>query len=207
MAEIAAVILAAGLGSRFAGQGLKTKLVAELDGIALIRHVACAALASRTRPVIIVTGHARADVEAALTGLDLCFVGNLSYGQGLSSSLRVGLAALPASTRGALILLGDMPRISASIIDRLAAAFAGAEREPLAVVPVHAGRRGNPVLLGRGLFARLEQLEGDRGARGLIDELNFGVIECIVEDNGIGIDVDTQESLRLLQSLQGGERP
>jgi molybdenum cofactor cytidylyltransferase len=200
MAEIAAIILAAGRSSRFSGRSLETKLSAELDGIALIRHVALAAAASRARPILIVTGHARSSVEAALIGLDLCYVPNPSYRQGLSSSLKAGLAALPDSTRGALILLGDMPRIPASVIDRLVSTFEAAEFEPLAVVPVHAGRRGNPVLLGRGLFPRLAELTGDRGARGLIDELKSGVIECLVEEKGIEIDVDTHESLRLLQS-------
>jgi molybdenum cofactor cytidylyltransferase len=93
-----------------------------------------------------------------------------------------------------------MPLIPASLIDRLALEFQSAEAEPLAVVPVHAGRRGNPVLIGRQLFQRISELDGDKGARGLIDQLRSGVMECLVDDEAIGIDVDTWETLQTLQN-------
>jgi len=125
-----------------------------------VRRVARAALASCARPVVVVTGHARMDVETALAGLPLVFAFNPDFASGLASSLRIGVAALPASAPGAVVLLGDMPDVEAAIIDRIVRVFlTGAD--PLAAVPVHAGRRGNPVLLGRALFAALARLEGD----------------------------------------------
>ncbi len=197
MVEIAAIVLAAGRSSRFAGAE-PTKLVVEFGGKPLVRRVAEAALSSSARPVCVVTGHAREDVEEALRGLDLAFADNPDYASGLSGSLKCGLAALPADCAGAVVLLGDMPFVSAALIDRLVAAFSealAAGTPPLAVAPVRAGARGNPVLIGRGLFPGVAALEGDSGARALIDAAGPRVIECAVEDDAALIDVDTAETL------------
>ena len=138
MSDVAAIVLAAGSASRFrasAGKnGPVTKLVALLDGKALVRRVAEAALASRARPVIVVTGHARAEVEAALVGLPLRFIHNADFASGLASSLKAGIAAAPADAQGALILLGDMPDLSVGVIDALIAARA-AHPGAKAIVP------------------------------------------------------------------------
>ena len=161
MTEVAAVLLAAGAASRYraAGGAEASKLVANFRGEPLVRAAAAAALASRAKkPLIVVTGHACEDIEAALSGIDATFVHNPDYASGLSSSLKAGVAALPESASGALILLGDMPRVSAKLLDRLIAAFA--ERpEALAVIPVHGGERGNPALLSRALFAEIATLD------------------------------------------------
>ena len=168
MTSVGAIVLAAGRSSRFrAGGGLATtKLVEELGGRPIVRMAAEAALASRARPVIVVTGHARSSVEAALAGLEVERAHNPEFSSGLASSLRVGLAAMPADVAGALVLLGDMPWIEARLIDALIAGFL-ANPLALAAAPTHEGRRGNPVLLGRGLFDAALRLEGDEGARRL----------------------------------------
>jgi molybdenum cofactor cytidylyltransferase len=192
--RIAAIILAAGQGKRFAAP----KVTAELDRKPLVRHVAEAALASRARPVLVVVGHAAAKTTAALAGLDVGFVHAVDFDAGLSRSLRAGLAAVPESAAGALVLLADMPYVSARLIDRLIEAF-DAAAEPPAVVPVHAGRRGNPVLIGRKLFPAIGALEGDRGA-GQFLGATAGVVEYSVEDAAVTVDIDTQEDLRRLDS-------
>ena len=153
MSEIAAIILAAGRARRIQAGADDGEVVAELAGKPLVRHAAEAALASEARPIIVVTGHAAASVEAALADLDLTFVRNGDPDAGLSRSLALGLAALPEEIDGAIVLLADMPFVTSGLIDRLIDAYASAAMEPQAVVPVHAGRRGNPVLLGRNLFA------------------------------------------------------
>jgi molybdenum cofactor cytidylyltransferase len=205
MADIAAIILAAGRSTRFAARpDDATKLVAALCGKPLVRHAAEAALRSSARPVIVVTGHQRAAVEGALTGLDLSLAFNPDYTAGLSASLKRGVAALPATCAGAVILLGDMPFVSGALIDRLIEAFAqgcaGDPQTPLAASPVRAGRRGNPVLIGRALFPAIAALDGDQGARCLLDRVVRRVVLCAVEDDAALIDVDTQAALRQLQS-------
>ncbi|WP_237477961.1 nucleotidyltransferase family protein [Lichenibacterium dinghuense] len=192
--KAAAVILAAGTASRYraADPTVATKLVARHGGVPLVRRVAEAALASRARPVVVVTGHAAAEVRAALDGCAVGFVHNADYGTGLASSLRAGLAALPADAAGALVLLGDMPDVTAPLLDRLIGSFE-AGRDAEAAVPVHGGRRGNPALLGRALFAPALALTGDEGARRLLGRAR--VVEVGIDDDGVLLDVDDPASL------------
>ncbi len=193
--RIAAVLLAAGTSSRYraADATVATKLVATLGGVPLVRRAAEAALASRARPLVVVTGHAEAEVRAALDGLAVTFVFNPDYAAGMASSLRAGLAALPAEARGALVLLGDMPGVTAPLLDRLIAAFAG-DPAAEAAVPVHRGRRGNPALLGRALFGPALALGGDEGARRLFARARVAEVEADAES--VLVDVDDPEALR-----------
>lgn len=189
--RIGAVILAAGLGSRF---GQAPKMLAAYAGRPMVRRAAEAALASRAGPVVAVLGaHAEA-VRAALAGLDLTLVDNPDPAAGLSASLRLGLAALPPGTDAAVVLLGDMPRIGPAHVDALIAAYAGTVPRPSAVVPVSGGRRGNPVLLDRVRLADdLARLSGDRGA-GPILKGRDDVLE-VPADGAVAFDVDTPEAL------------
>jgi molybdenum cofactor cytidylyltransferase len=189
--KVAALVLAAGRGTRMGGPN---KLSAELGGKPLVRHAVEAALRSRARPVIAVTGHEPERVAAALAGLDVVCVHNPSYAEGLSTSLKAGLAALPDDVDGAVVLLGDMPRVTAALIDDLIAAFAPAEGA-LAVVPVRDGHRGNPVLFSRVFFPELQAVTGDVGARGLLGAHGEGVVEMVVSDDAAFLDVDTPEAL------------
>lgn len=194
MPEIGTILLAAGRGTRF---GPEPKLLAQLDGKPLVRHAAEAALGAGPRPVIAVLGAHADAVRAALDGLDLTPVENPDHAAGLATSLRAGLGALPASCTAAVVVLGDMPRVTAAHIDRLVTAFADAALEPAAVVPVRDGRSGNPVLLNlRRLGADIAQLRGDHGAgpllRGRTDVLE------IPGDAATGLDIDTPAALAAL---------
>ncbi len=191
--SVAAILLAAGRGSRFAAGH---KLTASLDGRPLARHAAQAALASRARPVVAVLGHEREAVAAALEGLDLVLVDNPDYAQGLSTSLKAGFAALPPGAEAALVLLADMPRIGPALLDALAAAWEGAGR-PAALVPTLGGRRGNPVVLSRALAPAVMALAGDQGAGPLLRG-RADVAEWPVDDPGVALDVDTREALAAL---------
>ena len=182
-----------------------TKLVETLGDKPIVRLAAEAALASRARPLIVVTGHARSAVEAALAGLDLETAYNPGFSSGLASSLRVGLSAMPADVAGALVLLGDMPWIDARFIDAMIDAFLAAEAA-LAAAPTRAGRRGNPVLLGRGLFKAAARLQGDEGARRLIDALSAGeLVEVEAADAGVIVDIDTPADLAAARRLPSGD--
>jgi molybdenum cofactor cytidylyltransferase len=195
--RISAVVLAAGRSTRM---GPDNKLLAEIDGTAIVCRVARAALASRARPVLVVTGHQAEAVRAALAGLDVTFAANPDYAQGLSTSLKAGLRALPDGTDGALVLLGDMPRIAPTHLDRLIAAFAAEGGEAI-IVPLHEGRRGNPVLWPRAFFAEMLQLEGDAGAGRLLAAHADKVHGLELGTDAILADVDTPEALARLRSL------
>jgi molybdenum cofactor cytidylyltransferase len=189
-ARVAAILLAAGRSSRMGGEN---KLLADFGGKPMVRRVTEMALASRARPVLVVTGHMAAEVGAALAGLDVTPIANPDYATGLASSLKAGIRAVPADCDGALVLLGDMPRIGVEHVDRLIEAFAAAP--DTVVVPVHKGRQGNPVLWPRRYFGELLRLEGDAGAKRLIAALPELVREVEVGDAAIFADVDTPEAL------------
>jgi molybdenum cofactor cytidylyltransferase len=205
--RVAAIVLAAGQSSRFraAGGTDLTKLVAKLDGKPIVRRVVEAALATKARPVVVVTGYAQDSVEAAVADLDVGLAFNPKFASGLASSLSVGLSAMPRDVVGALVLLGDMPLIEARLADALIEAFLAREGA-LAAIPLTEGRRGNPVLLGRGLFEAAMRLKGDEGARKLIGALNEGeLVEVEASDIGVTFDVDTPEDLAAAQRLGGSE--
>ncbi|MHC2104992.1 nucleotidyltransferase family protein [Methylobacterium sp.] len=192
MSEIGTVLLAAGLGTRF---GPEPKMLALLDGLPLVRHAAEAALAAGPRPVVVVLGAHADAVRRALSGLDVVLVENPDFRAGLATSLRAGVAALPRNCEAAVIVLGDMPRIFADHIDRLAAAFEESSRSVAAVVPVLNSLRGNPVLLNlRRLTADIGQLTGDRGAGPLLRDRS-DILE-IPGDAGTALDIDTPAALR-----------
>jgi molybdenum cofactor cytidylyltransferase len=189
--RIAAVVLAAGRSTRMGGPN---KLLAEIAGRPLLRIVVEEALASRASPVIVVVGHERAEVENALAGLRVQLVHNPDFAQGLGTSLKAGIAAVPAEADGAIICLGDMPQVDASLIDRLIAAF-DPDRGALIVMPTVEGRRGNPVLWSRRFFPDLMAIEGDVGARHFIGRYSEAVLEVPLEGRAALVDVDTPEAL------------
>jgi molybdenum cofactor cytidylyltransferase len=144
-------------------------------------------------------------VEAALAGLEVETAYNPEFSSGLASSLRAGLSAMPADVAGALVLLGDMPWIEARLIDILIDAFLASKRA-LAAAPTRGGRRGNPVLLGRGLFEAAMCLRGDEGARRLIGSLGAGeLVEVEAADGGVIVDIDTSDDLAAARQSRGGD--
>ena len=190
--KVAAVLLAAGRGTRMGGPN---KLLEELRGKAIVRHAAEAMVASKASPVVAVTGHEGERVAKVLAGLEIKRVHNPDYADGLSTSLRGGLAALPAESDAVVIALGDMPDVTGDLIDKLIAAIDPA-RGALIAVPTREGRRGNPVVWSRRFFDDLARLEGDVGARHLIAQHNEAVVEVAVDDDAAFHDIDTLEALQ-----------
>lgn len=196
LAPVAGLVLAAGRSTRM---GEANKLLLPVRGKPMLRHAVEAQLASRARPVLVVTGYQHGEVDAALAGLDVTVLHNPAFAEGLATSLRAGLAAVPESAPGVIVSLGDMPNITAPVLDRLAQAFADAP-DALAVVPTLLGQRGNPVLLSRALFPAMAQLTGDQGARRLLEEAGDGVVEVPLDDPAIALDVDTPEALQAVEA-------
>jgi molybdenum cofactor cytidylyltransferase len=192
--KIAAIVLAAGRSSRMAP---RNKLLAMIDGEKMVRRIARAALASSAHPVVVVTGYDAGLVADALRGLDVTVVDNSCWAEGLSTSLRAGLLVLPKNIDGALICLGDMPGIDASVLEALMAAFAEKGRDAICV-PVRNGQRGNPVLWGVAYFAEMLALSGDTGAKPLIARHKDRVIEVEVVTDSIFEDFDEPQDLKRL---------
>jgi molybdenum cofactor cytidylyltransferase len=194
--RIAALILAAGQSRRM---GALNKMIAEVDGKPMVAHALAAVTASQAGPVVVVTGHDPDAVRAALAGHEIRFVHNPHYAEGLSTSLRAGLAALPPDIDGVLVCLGDMPRVTHETLNRLIAAYNPVEGRAICV-PTVEGKRGNPVLWDRRFFAEMQDLAGDVGARHLIGAHADQVCEVPMEGNGALLDIDTPEALQALGS-------
>lgn len=195
---IAALVLAAGQSRRMGGVH---KLLEPLGGKPLVRRAAEAALASKADKVIVVTGHRGEDVRAALQGLEVEFVDNPDFAEGLSTSLRAGVAALGATTAGVVVCLGDMPDVGSELIDRLIAAFDPAAGRLIAV-SAHEGKRGNPVLFAMRFRDELMAVQGDVGARHLIGAHEEAVVEVEAGKAAL-VDVDTPEALAAARAALG----
>jgi molybdenum cofactor cytidylyltransferase len=194
-----AIVLAAGASRRFGG----AKLTSSWRGGRLIDGALRAALSAPVARVLVVTGAdpavataARAFAVAQGVAERLAVVHAADHELGLSASLRAGFAALEAGSRGAFLFLGDMPLVPHDIAAKLADALEG---DVLAAAPVCQGRRGHPALFARGLFDRLAKLDGDQGARRILDQLGERLALVDTADTGVLVDIDAPGDLIRLQ--------
>lgn len=196
---VAALVLAAGQSRRM---GPANKLLAVVDGVPMVARVVAEALESRACAVHVVTGYERTRVQEVLAHQDLHLVHNPDFERGISTSIAAGLASLPADVEGALICLGDMPAVSAEVLDRIIAVFDPARGAEICV-PTYRGKRGNPVLWSRSFFAEIRRIRGDAGARHLIGEHSEVVREVPIDDASILMDVDSPEALARVSAGRG----
>ncbi len=195
--RIGAILLAAGRSTRM---GAHNKLLAQIDGKPVLRHAADALIAAGLAPIITVTGHMATEIALALKGADMTYVHNPDFADGMASSLKTGLAALPPELDGVVIALGDMPAITAHDIARLIAAFDPGQSRGI-VVPRFEGKRGNPVLFATRYVDDMLSLAGDTGARQVILRNAQDVVEVALDNPGILLDLDTPEALAAFSNL------
>lgn len=192
---IAAVVLGAGRSRRMAPHN--KLLVADKTGKTMIARVVDNVLSSNARPILVVVGHQAEQVEHALGGRPVRYVHAADYADGLSASLKAGIAAVPPECAAALVCLGDMPLVTGRMIDRLLAAYDPDEGR-LIVLPVFHGKQGNPMLWDRRYFPEILGIGGDSGARFLIGKHMESVAEVEMADDAVLRDFDTTESLASL---------
>lgn len=176
--------------------GPVNKLLTHWRGRAMVRHVARTAVNSRAVQTIVVTGHQSQDVARELEGLDIRIIDNPRFGDGLSTSLQVGINGLAEDHAGAVILLADMPMLHIDTLNKLIEAFEESHGMSICV-PVCDGRRGNPVVWPREFFAEIMQLTGDRGARELMTTYKDRVREVNFIDSGVLIDIDSPDDMAI----------
>jgi len=186
--NITAILLAAGSSSRM-GQ---PKQLLTYEGKSLVRRAAEAAVASRARQVLVVTGAASQRVDAELAGLAVMLVHNDDYAEGMSTSLRAGLKAVRPEVDAVVVMLADQPFVDTSVIDSLIDLY---EQSHAKIVrPRYGGQPGNPVLWDQSLFADLQLQTGDQGGRALLQQHAAEIAWLDLPDANLQTDVDTPEA-------------
>ncbi|NUM53592.1 MAG: nucleotidyltransferase family protein [Candidatus Hydrogenedentes bacterium] len=184
---IAAVVLAAGASLRMGEQ----KLLLPFGDSTVIGHVVDQVIASEIDRTVVVTGHNRARIESALAGRPVALVHNENHAEGMLSSVRCGLAAIPEDVHAFLIVLGDQPNVTSSTVDALIEAFRSGQHG--IVVPACGDRTGHPLVVAsrfrNAIMSRFDAV----GLRGLLREHPGEVQRLDVPDSGVMFDMDTPE--------------
>lgn len=189
---IAGLVLAAGSATRFGGG----KVVSPLRGTPIVRHVVARLVDAGLDPILVVAGNERDAIHDALEGARVELIVNPHPEAGLSSSLRLGVDALPDYVGAFVVALGDQPLIEPSVVRSLVETWN--QSNVAAVVPEYRDGRGNPVLFDATLRRRMSELTGDVGARQLLEQLGDRVGRVTV-DSDAPRDIDTRADLEALE--------
>ncbi len=199
---ISAVVLAAGESRRMG----KKKELLPIEGTPMIRLVVDKLLASsRIDEVIVVLGAHADEVGLALSGIideRLELVGNRRFSDGMGTSLAQGVSACSWGTDGIFVVLGDAPFFRAEDVDRLVDSHS---HGAAIAVPVSGGRRGHPILIDGSYRDELAELDGDAGARHILERDADRIVEVTIEDDGFLVDIDEMDDYEAVKNGISGE--
>jgi len=197
-----AIVLAAGESRRMG----RPKLLLPYGDKTIIETVVQNVVSSRADRVVVVLGGHRREIEAKIRGFAVKKVINRRYQEGMLSSVRRGLSALPSSARSAVFILADQPDVSSSLIDSVIEAY---RRENKGIVlPVYRKKRGHPLLIDLKYRREIVALCPDIGLRGLLREHRDDIFEVRVSSPAVLRDIDDPDDYgRALGSIRGQERP
>ena len=187
--DIHAVLLAAGRSERM---GRNNKLLLNVNGIPLVRKSAINILNSNVTSITVVTGFDENKIVNALSGLNVNFVKNINFREGLSSSLKAGLANITPTPSAVIICLADMPKIQPEHINQLIENFNPLKGWEICI-PTNNGKRGNPVLIGSRFFPYIFETNGDFGAKQIMKQHSDKIVEVEIGTSDIHFDIDTQD--------------
>ena len=188
---ISGILLAAGSSRRF---GAANKLLAILDGKPLIRHAAETLAALALAELICVTGPDAEQVRQLIADLGFRFVHNERFSDGMGGSVATGIRAASADTKGAIVCLGDMPRLPEALLQNLIATFAAQGHDRIVFPSLPDGSQRNPVIWPARLFPELAALEGEQGAKAIL-KAHAGETIAIPAPEDAFLDIDTAAEL------------
>jgi molybdenum cofactor cytidylyltransferase len=197
---VSALVLAAGQSSRMGG---RDKLMEPVEGVPLLRYMIDRLAESSVDEIVVVLPPEPGERREALEGSEARTVSNPRAAEGMGTSVGAGVTALRADADAVLIALADMPELAGPDFDRLIAAFDPAEGRAIVRAVTEAGRPGHPVLFGRRFFELLRALEGDRGARALIDDYLEFVVDVTLPGRAAATDLDTPEDWAAWRAARG----
>jgi molybdenum cofactor cytidylyltransferase len=197
---ISGIVLAGGTSSRLG----RPKQLLELEGRPVLQHVVDAAAAAGLDEIVVVLGHMAGEIASAIDlppAARTCL--NPRYASGQSTSLSAGLAAAGPASDAALVLLGDQPRIGPDVVRAVVERYR--ETGARVVRAWYGGRPAHPVLFDRSVWADLQAVEGDRGARDLLKAHPDWEVRVDAGDVVPG-DVDTWEDYERLKEASRSAR-
>ncbi len=197
--RVTGVILAAGSSKRIG----EVKQLLPFRETTLLGQVIENTTGSNLDEVIVVLGHAAEQIRKTVKLEGVRVVINEAHEEGQSTSLRAALSVVSRDTDAAMFILGDQPLVGREIMNVLLEGYC--HRRAVIVLPTHLGRRGNPVVIDRGLFSRIESLTGDVGARVLFEEYAEDIEEVEVDDDSIHFDLDTWGDYEELMRREGSK--
>jgi len=187
-----AIVLAAGASTRFGS----AKQLVRIAGRPMLHSTVTRAVEVAGNAVIVVLGARAEELAPLLSHSPASIVINRDWREGLASSIRAGVARLPAACSGALLLLADQAAVTAEDLRRLTGVW---RRQPLYLAAAAYGSTvGAPAIFPRSAFGELLQLRGDLGARALIQRNPDRVVRVPMES--AGVDIDTPEDLLAIES-------
>jgi molybdenum cofactor cytidylyltransferase len=188
--HISILLLAAGASTRFGSP----KQLLPFRGKPLIRHLAEVAIQSKANTIYVVLGAQAEKIGQELSGLAVQIIINEQWQEGIGSSLRAGVQALPETTEAVLIMLGDQPLVTSDHLNSIIETHQSTGKA--IVASAYAESLGVPVLFARRFFPELQRLSGDRGARQIIQNHSAEVAGIPFPD-GV-VDIDTTSDLQHL---------
>ncbi|MCF6196174.1 MAG: molybdopterin-binding/glycosyltransferase family 2 protein [Emcibacter sp.] len=194
--KIAALILAAGQSRRM---GQDNKLLLPYGEETVLSHVLTQVRQAGLENIYGVTGHQRQAIEQEFSRHNVTAFHNDLYAEGMSTSVKLGIRSLPSDCDAVLIILGDMPNISADILKQIMTAYNPACDRSI-IIPTYKGKRGNPIMWDRAFFSDFEELAGDMGAKKLLGDYPEFIHEVDVGSDAIFLDIDTYEAYARLKN-------
>ncbi|MHB8566111.1 MAG: nucleotidyltransferase family protein [Nitrososphaerales archaeon] len=188
--KVACIILAAGSSTRYGSP----KQLARIDSTPLLQKALYAANSSKADYVLIVLGASSSEIVAELDLGRANLVFNKEYSEGLSKSIRTGIANIPGDAEGALLMVGDQPFVTSEILSLMIDRY-HADKIKKIVALAYRNDIRNPVLIDKRYFGEIERITGDRGAKEVLLQ-HINEVQLInVENPKIFLDVDTKDNL------------
>jgi len=193
---ISSILLAAGQSKRMSGEN---KLIKSVKGIPLIKCALNNILKSHVNEIIIVLGYQNETIEKLIDKSSrIKFVFNSNFESGIASSIKEGIKKLSKKTDSFFISLGDMPSINYDTYNQLIKC----NKNKKAIVPMFKGQQGNPVLFPKSFEEKLLSIQGDSGAKKILEINKKEVLYLEINDPGIIRDLDVPNDFNNLSKIE-----
>ena len=199
---ISSILLAAGLSLRMNGEN---KLTKEIKGIPLINYTIKNILGSSVNEIIIVLGHEKEVLENLIeNNKKIKLIYNINYRNGIASSIKTGLKNISKNAEAFFISLGDMPNVNQNIYNKLIKARynynkkLNRKHKKDIIIPHYEDVKGNPILFSALMKNQIMSIQGDDGAKIIIDSNKNKILNVKINNKSIIEDFDTHENFENL---------